>query len=99
MSNESIILTMFFGTTLAALLFGNRYLKNKERMFMIEKGISPHDEETERFWTPVKLSLLLMGGGLGLFIAFLLSTNVFVDMKHVEIVYFSLMSLLAGLAL
>ena len=98
MSNEGIMLTMFFGMTLAALLFGNRYLKNKERMFMIEKGF-PADKEGNEFLTSLKVSLLLIGCGLGLFISFLLAINVFVDLQHLEIVYFSLMALLGGVGL
>jgi hypothetical protein len=36
---------------------------------------------------------------MGLFISFLLAINVFIDLQHIEIVYFSLMALLGGLGL
>ena len=79
MGSEVIIVPILFG-----VLFGIIYLffstRNKERMALIEKGIgaeiffSKKDRKTAPIWKVLilNLSVLLMGIGLGIFIATLL---------------------------
>jgi len=64
-----------------AAIFGVVYVivsaRNRERMAMIEKGVSPKDFMTERrpnSYGIVKWALLLAGIGFGLFIGSLLET-------------------------
>ncbi len=57
-------------------LFGIYYLRNKENMALIERGINPR-EGFRRFssLTYLKYSLLMMGGGLGLLTALLIDNS------------------------
>jgi hypothetical protein len=55
-----------------ALLFGVAYLRNRERLAMIEKGLTPVSGDRPRPFINLKWGLLLLGCGLGLLIAWLL---------------------------
>ncbi|MFC5284905.1 DUF6249 domain-containing protein [Pedobacter alpinus] len=101
---EILIPITFFITTFAAI-FGLRYMVNKERMAMIEKGIDISFSKSQpQPYKNLKWGLLLIGLGLGLFIAYLLDFTVFnssnEDMnKKVVFIYFSLMAIFGGLGL
>jgi hypothetical protein len=59
---------------LCALLFGIRYFNNRENMAMIEKGLDPK-LKAERSPAPfrnLKWGLLLVGSGVGLFLAYVM---------------------------
>jgi len=69
---------------LCALIFGNRYLSNRENMAMIEKGLDPK-LKLERRPAPfrnLKAGLLLVGSGIGFFLAYLLDNFVFYNVGH-----------------
>ncbi len=62
------------------MIWGIRYLENKENMAMIERGMDPkaHKGQEERRMNPSKTlkdSLLFIGAGLGLLIAIILSKS------------------------
>ncbi|TDQ09612.1 DUF6249 domain-containing protein [Pedobacter metabolipauper] len=67
-----LILISFFICT-AALVFGIRYMSNKEKMAMIERGIDPGIRKVlpsaPKPFLSLKFGLLLVGIGLGLIIA------------------------------
>ena len=70
-----IPVTMFAGGF--AMVFGIVYLKTRQNMAMIEKGMNP--KETVNRPAPyknLKWALLLIGAGAGLFVAYLLDTYV-----------------------
>ena len=54
------------------MLFGLRYMSNKENMAMIEKGLNPKVKPQPAPFRNLKWGLLLVGAGLGLFVAYLL---------------------------
>jgi hypothetical protein len=61
--------------SICALFFGIRYMRNRELMAMIEKGLDPHFKPERPRPAPfrsLKWGLLLVGAGLGLFLAYLL---------------------------
>jgi hypothetical protein len=61
--------------SLFAMIFGLRYLMNKENMAMIEKGLDPKIKRQRSAPAPfrnLKWGLVLVGAGLGLFLAYLL---------------------------
>lgn len=99
MGTEAVILTMFFGTTLSVVLYGYRYMQNKERMAMIERGAYSAPGKGNPFHIALKIALTLIGGGLGLFLAFLLVNYVFAGLEDTQVVYFSLTVLTAGIGL
>lgn len=69
-------ITMFICT--AAMVFGIRYLSNKEKMAMIERGIDPGvRKSTPQPFLSLKFGLLLVGLGLGLLVALFTVRGVF----------------------
>jgi hypothetical protein len=103
---ETLIpITLFVST--AAVIFGLRYMTNKEKMAMIEKGLDPGMRKSQpQPFAVLKWGLLLIGAGLGLFLAFTLDHTVFKvatdewgnNDGNVPI-YFSLIAIFGGLGL
>ena len=58
-----------------AMIFGIVYLKTRQNMAMIEKGMNPKEFANRPApYKNLKWALLLMGAGAGLFVAFILDT-------------------------
>ncbi|RYE20178.1 MAG: hypothetical protein EOP42_27865, partial [Sphingobacteriaceae bacterium] len=77
------------------LIFGIYYLRNQERMAMIERGMDPRSNLPKQRQTnpafTLTSGLLLIGSGLGLFLAYLLDILVFSDHQMSNpALYFSL---------
>ena len=94
-----IPLTIFAGGF--AMIFGIVYLKTKENLAMVEKGMNPK----ERMHRPapfksLKLGLLLMGAGVGLLTAYIIDLNIRTSRhdEH-EPLYFALIAIGGGLGL
>ena len=94
-----IPLTIFAGGF--AMIFGIVYLKTKENLAMVEKGMNPK----ERMHRPapyksLKLGLLLLGAGLGLLLAYIIDLNIRTS-RHDEHppLYFALIAIGGGLGL
>lgn len=64
---------------LFALIFGVVYLKSRENMALIERGINPKTNNSSKPFVNLKYGLLLTGAGLGLIIAYFIDTVV---LKH-----------------
>ena len=80
MGTDQLVFFWLIVSSLAlfAMIFGLRYLNNKENMAMIEKGLDPKIKR-ERLPTPfrnLKWGLLLVGAGIGLFLAYILDNFV-----------------------
>jgi len=76
-----IIMTL----AICALLFGIRYMRNRETLGMIEKGLDPHFKPEPPRPAPfrnLKWGLLLVGAGLGLFVAYILDNTVLYKVGH-----------------
>ena len=103
MGSEVIIIPIIFGVILAIayLYFSTR---NKERLALIEKGadasifVRGKREGAAPFWKIIilNLSLLLMGIGVAIFVASILSYNLGVDE---EVAYPGTIFLLSGVGL
>ena len=102
MNSELVIIPVFFG-----VIFGIFYLfisaRNKERLALIEKGADASifygkDRRVTPMWKVIiiNLALLLMGIGLGIFIAALLSQTMGLDE---DIAYPGTIFLMAGIGL
>lgn len=68
-----------------AMIFGLKYLNNRENMAMIEKGMEPKLKPLRPRPAPfrsLKWGLLFLGAGLGLFTAFLLDNTLLYKMGH-----------------
>ena len=81
-----------------AMIFGIIYLKTRENMAMIEKGMNPKQYANRPApYRSLKMGLLLMGAGLGLFIAYLVDYNM--GSNEPEAIYFSLIAIGGGVGL
>jgi hypothetical protein len=103
----AIIWLLLSTLALFLMIFGLRYISNKENMAMIEKGINPRDYANRPApFKNLKWALLLIGAGIGLFLAYMLDHSVlnrnvdrFGDHNDIEAIYFSLIAIGAGLGL
>lgn len=93
---------------LFAMIFGLRYMSNKEKMAMIEKGMDPQMKHLRPRPAPfvnLKWGLLFVGAGLGLFVAYLLDNFVLYRMHNNYdsdanvAIYFALIAIGGGLGL
>lgn len=78
MAAEEIVIPIVAITTICTTIFGLYYLRNKENMALIEKGMNPRTsspEEPRRF-SALKYGLMFAGGGLGLALAFLIEWSI-----------------------
>jgi hypothetical protein len=96
--------------SLFAMLFGLRYMSNKENMAMIEKGLDPKIKPLRPRPAPfrnLKWGLLLVGAGVGLFVAYLLDNTLLYKVGHDHndvnganvAIYFALIAIGGGLGL
>ncbi len=83
-----------------ALIFGLFYLRNRENMSLVEKGMNPR-EFTNRPapYRNLKWGLLMVGGGIGIFLAYLMSNYVLHLGDDNPVMYFSLLGIFGGLGL
>jgi H+/Cl- antiporter ClcA len=98
MSGEQILvpITLFAGGF--AMIFGIVYLRTRENMAMIEKGMNPKQWANRPApFKSLKTGLLFLGAGIGLFIAYLLDHYMSGD-DH-EAIYFALIAIGGGLGL
>ncbi len=95
-----------------ALIFGIMYIRNKENMALIDKGINPRQNNNRpRPFVNLKYGLLMIGSGTGLLFAYLLDTmvlghNVVVHSTGISskdsdnpAIYFALIAIGGGLGL
>ncbi len=102
-----IPLTMFAGGF--AMIFGIYYLKTRQNLAMIEKGMNPKQFANRPApYKNLKWALLLIGAGLGLFLAYLLDNYVLLgdlrynghhDNGRNVPIYFALIAIGGGLGL
>ena len=97
-------ISLFLGAF--AMVFGIRYLSNKEKMAMIERGIDPGiGKSTPRPYLSLKFGLLLVGLGVGLLVALFTVRGLFgPDMTRSEesqsvAIYFGCLGIFGGFGL
>ena len=90
-----------------ALIFGIVYMQKRENLAMIEKGMNPKEwANLPAPYRNLKWGLLLVGAGIGLFLAYFLSEYVLVHRDKYgsynddnPAIYFSLIAIGGGLGL
>lgn len=83
-----------------ATIFGLVYLKSRENMAMIEKGLNPKEFANRPApYRNLKWGLLLIGAGTGLFLAYIMHTYVLRIDDDNPVMYFSLLAICGGLGL
>src|SRR5690242_2871434 len=71
--------------SICATIFGIRYMRSREILAMIEKGLDPKFKLEKPRPAPfrnLKWGLLLLGAGLGLFVAYLLDHTLLYSIGH-----------------
>ncbi|MDB5003412.1 MAG: hypothetical protein JWQ34_1637 [Mucilaginibacter sp.] len=100
----ALLIPMVVTTAMFAMVFGIFYLYNREKMAMIERGMDPRSNKEAK---PINRNyvltwgLLLIGAGVGLFLAFLLDYSMPTS-KTQDIIaglYFSLIAIFGGTGL
>ena len=82
-----------------AMIFGIVYLYKRERMAMIERGMDPRRYKAQSApYQNLKWGLLLMGAGMGLFIALLFDKFVFRELADNDnpAIYFAMIAMFGG---
>ncbi|EHQ26836.1 DUF6249 domain-containing protein [Mucilaginibacter paludis] len=101
--NPALLIPILVPLAMFALIFGIVYLHKREKMAMIERGMDPRAYKTQPMPAPyrnLKWGLLLIGSGLGLFLAYLLDHTVFTHSQDEnEAIYFSLIGIFGGIGL
>jgi len=101
-----IPIVMFAGAF--AMIFGIYYLKTRQNLAMIEKGMNPKEfADRPAPYKNLKWAMLLIGAGVGLFLAYVLDNYVLLpnqSMDHFDHdrnvpIYFSLIAIGGGLGL
>ena len=104
LNNMEFLIPILLGLGLFAAIFGIRYLQNKENMLMIQNGMDPGIRRpVGPSFTALKVGLLLIGSGLGLFLAFVLDNTILNFKQKFDednpAIYFSLIAIFGGLGL
>ena len=101
--NLAILMVIIVSISMFAMIFGIVYLHKRERMAMIERGMDPRSyKPRSQTYNTLKWGMLLIGAGLGLFLAYILDHTWFESMNRDEnnpAIYFSLIALFGGLGL
>ncbi|MGI4751653.1 MAG: DUF6249 domain-containing protein [Janthinobacterium lividum] len=101
----AVLIPILVPLTLFALIFGIVYLRNKERMAMIERGMDPRTNlpKQQQVSPTINLTfgLLMIGAGLGLFLAYIMDYFVFRNQGILDspAIYFALIAFFGGLGL
>jgi dipeptide/tripeptide permease len=82
-----------------AMVFGIVYLRTRENLAMLEKGLNPKEYNNRPApYRSLKNGLLFLGAGVGLLLAYIIDINI--SRRHdPEAIYFSLIAIGGGLGL
>ena len=100
-----VFLVVLFGGFFA-MVFGIVYLKTRENLSMLEKGLNPKQQFSRPApFKSLKLGLLLTGAGLGLLVAYIIDIAItrgdtfYRHHDNIPMLYFSLIAVGGGLGL
>src|ERR1700712_1588296 len=101
MEHGEMLIPILVPLGMFAMIFGIVYLRNRERMAMIERGMDPRNYHAQPApYKNLKWGLLLIGAGLGLFLAFVLDRSVFNNIgEDNPAIYFALIAIFGGAGL
>ena len=100
MDGPGILIPILVPLAFFLTVFGIIYLYKRERMAMIERGMDPRSYKPQSApYQNLKWGLLLIGAGLGLFLAYLMDITLLRNTSDSEAVYFSLIAIFGGLGL
>lgn len=97
-----VMIPMVVSIGLFALIFGIVYLRNREKMAMIERGMNPGiDLKPVNRNFVLTWGCLLIGSGLGLFLAYILDNTLYFAKENNDnpALYFALIAIFGGAGL
>ncbi len=98
MSGAELLVPILVPLGAFAMVFGIIYLKTRENMAMIEKGMNPKQFANRPApYRNLKNGLLFLGAGLGLLIAYFIDQNM--SGRDHEAIYFALIAIGGGVGL
>src|ERR1700741_4130005 len=87
MHNGEVLIPIVMFAGGFAMVFGIVYLRTRQNMAMIEKGMNPKEFANRPApYKNLKWALLLIGAGLGLFLAYLLDTYILQHTVFTEVI-------------
>jgi hypothetical protein len=102
-ANLGILCGIIISLGFFAMIFGIVYLYKRERMAMIERGMDPRRYKPQSApYQNLKWGLLLIGAGLGLFLAYVLDRTIFKTTDYDDgnvAIYFAMIAMFGGLGL
>lgn len=81
------------------MVWGIRYLQNKENMAMIERGMEPKKSRDADPTRTLKNALLFIGAGVGLLLAIIITRSLQMDEDSAAGVFFALIAIFGGLGM
>ena len=98
------IIALFIPITISLgafmMVWGIRYLENKENMAMIERGIEPQKKRREADPSrTLKNGLLFVGAGIGLLLAIIITQTLQLDDDSETGIFFALIAIFGGLGM
>lgn len=95
-----VLIPIVVSVGLFALIFGIVYLRSREKMAMIERGMNPGVEISKPINRNFVLTwgCLLIGSGLGLFLAYILDNTLYFAKENNDnpAIYFSMIAIFGG---
>lgn len=99
MNGPEVLIPILVPLSLFALVFGLVYIKSRENMSMIEKGMNPKEFANRPApYRNLKNGLLLLGAGIGLALAYIITKYVLHDEENPAL-WFALIGIGGGLGL
>lgn len=98
MNGAEMLIPILVPLGLFAMIFGIVYMNKRENLAMVEKGMNPKLYRPAPYKN-LKWGLLLVGAGIGLFLAYILHEHVLKVSEDNPAIYFSLISIGGGLGL
>ena len=96
----ALFIPITLGLAVFLMIWGIRYLANKENMAMIEKGMEPRRQRRQSDPSrTLKNSLLFIGAGLGLLLALFISHATHLERSDRAGVFFALIAIGGGLGM
>jgi peptidoglycan/LPS O-acetylase OafA/YrhL len=82
------------------MVFGLRYMENKENMALIEKGLEPKRRRLQANPSQtLKNGLLFVGAGIGLMLAIVITKTFQMQQEEATGIYFALIAIFGGLGM
>lgn len=99
MHDSEVLIPILICLGFFAMVFGIVYMYKRENLAMIEKGMNPKQFANRPMpYTNLKYGLLLVGAGIGLFLAYFIDQYMVTNREN-EAVYFALIAIGGGLGL